>query len=698
MPRIIYPLGSADIHFLFSGAPQFFVRSEGHHTGAPHPSVAFPWDERLSIRDLQDHDQIEDEAWSCATAWPHVTVRRHEKVEEHAAGAHDIHSDLYHITNQDYECPRASDGEEGHQKLRAHFIPRCQEKPNMLSSQGLERGTIGFQAALELDISDALEEDEGASTYAHLAAHRSQHLGKEKHGIRLLEESALISQLINVGETYHDGPNMRELPTVESYTRLFTQLLFPPTRVTDDEDPYSLHVQIEALTKILARPRIWVDFSLVEWRIRLGQILWAPSGDLDGEDEISINGDVVHEPSQEKYWLLLQILLSCELLLRLDSAAKKADEHTSFLKPGEVHSFDKQATTGLKWSLLLARLWLENVNLKRGEPEAAPGQKPTGWLASLTGFSPSRPQQQARDTLSSLEYLPRHQGRQLSGLLHFAKDLAWPNIDNIASSLAGARGDGTAPTTPAPATPMSTTTQRSSYFGTPTRRPGIKRGLSRQVTLQRISAVVHPSGWLSRSYLSGLVLPGEGLSHFLISTLLENDNAAVARLGEEANLYGGFVYEGRSFWSVACVVGRVLAAGPGARECMGWVSSDELPKGIEDGWVNVEVEVAGLEGEGRAYEEARIWKKKEVEAESHVLGDADPASILPGDFTLPADLLPDTTHSGIVLNSLELLSIDETVSTPIGGHPPSLSDESEVPVIHSYTPSMRFAIHHGTYT
>jgi hypothetical protein len=34
----------------------------------------------------------------------------------------------------------------------------------------------------------------------------------------------------------------------------------------------------------------------------------------------------------------------------------------------------------------------------------------------------------------------------------------------------------------------------------------------------------------------------------------------------------------------------VLAAGKGAVECMGWISSDVIPEGLGDGWVNVEVE------------------------------------------------------------------------------------------------------------
>jgi hypothetical protein len=75
-----------------------------------------------------------------------------------------------------------------------------------------------------------------------------------------------------------------------------------------------------------------------------------------------------------------------------------------------------------------------------------------------------------------------------------------------------------------------------------------------------------------------------------MATLLENDPEALSRLGTTANLCGGFVYAGKSFWSTACIVGRVLAAGNGAVECMGWISSDITPRGLGDGWVNVEVD------------------------------------------------------------------------------------------------------------
>jgi hypothetical protein len=48
-------------------------------------------------------------------------------------------------------------------------------------------------------------------------------------------------------------------------------------------------------------------------------------------------------------------------------------------------------------------------------------------------------------------------------------------------------------------------------------------------------------------------------------------------------------------------VGRVLAAGKGATECMGWISSGVVPQGIGEGWVDIEVETSLLDGKFPEY-------------------------------------------------------------------------------------------------
>jgi hypothetical protein len=213
----------------------------------------------------------------------------------------------------------------------------------------------------------------------------------------------------------------------------------------------------------------------------------------------------------------------------------------------------------------------------------------------LTGTAAAPSKDTHDEKFASTQFQSRHQTRQISGLVHFAQKLHWPEVDNVAAKFSQSTAliAESAPSTPVIGTPLSMTTQRSSYFAN-SARPAIKRGLSKQQP--RRSFMVQPSGWLSRSYLTGLILPGEGLSHFLISTLLENDESAVAHLGEEASLYGGFKYSSKSYWSTACIIGRILAAGKGASECMGWLSSEVLPKDMEDGWVNVEAEMPPKSG------------------------------------------------------------------------------------------------------
>lgn len=558
--RIISPVRMPEVQKVFSGAPHFFVRSEGQHFGAPWPSVAFPWNIEIEIRDLSDHGQIEDQAWGFVTAAQHIT--------------------------RDVDKTTALRRRE---RQRAHYRPRCFERPNMLSSQGLERGTMGFSAALQLGVADALRED-AAEGRASLAERRDRFLRDRKRGIRPLTESAIVARLVNVADLYDEDVLLHKRTTVELYTDLFTQVLHPPTRVTDSDDPYSLHVQIEELLDILGAPNIWIDFSLVEWRIRLGQILWEDASQEDADEYSSDNTEAAYEPSTHRQWLLLQILLSCELLIRLDAITQTAGRDPIVITPEEIQKFDTVATQAVRWSLILARRWLDNVCIEILKTNAPKEQATGNWLAALT--RPAQSSASSTPATNQFGFQGKHQARQFSGLVHFARRLDWPKIDIIAGKLPQDLLKNGGFSTPSVGTPLSFT-KKSSYFDTPTRRPDLGRGLSRH---HRISAMVHPSGWLSRSYLSGLILPGEGLSHFLISTLLENDEAAVAQLGDEANLYGGFVYGNKSFWSTACIVGRVLAAGKGASECMGWLSTDVMPKGLVDGWLDVEVEAAPQDG------------------------------------------------------------------------------------------------------
>jgi len=693
-------LGESEIEKLFSGAPQYFARSEGHFTGAPHPSVAFPWDELLEIRDLCDHVQIEDCAWSAITAWPHVT--------------RDINR----------ECLAKSCPSDSKKKKRAHFYPRCRERPNMLSMQGLEKGTMGYQAALEISVGDALQEEQpgfdSLGSKASIVVEQRQKMLTSKDGLRHLEESAILDQLIKNCDRYKSNRIHKNISST-LYNELFLGILHPPSRVLDHRDPYSLSVQIQALLKVLATPNVWIDFSHVEWRIRLGQILW---GSYDG-DEVETGVDIEdaetnEERKEERYWLLLQILLACELLIRLDAITEGEELGVESIRPAEIHRFEKDATCSVKWSMHLARAWLENIRVV--ETEVNPVQQNndkhhhlSGWLASLTG----RMTLHGHGNSHLGEKLPVYtvQGqnpqRQVDGLTHFARKLRWPEVDSYASRISenvGKASEATPISTPIDETPMSVETKGSSYFGGSRSFTEVSRHPSRR---RKISAALHPSGWLSKSYISGLMLPGEGLHHLIMCTLLENDKDAMEKLGPMANLCAGFIYSGKSFWSTACVVGRVLAAGRGSAECMGWISSDIVPAGLGDGWVNIDVnnipgkhcnihDEAFFTDQGLAEDvektgkNARLWNKTAVEKESGVLGDADRDCVLPADFIIPYEnnYAEPPPCLSIDLQSLNLFApVDSVHTTPTEERMPTpFSQGSRPPEIHTYPSSIAFSV------
>ncbi|KAJ4298550.1 hypothetical protein N0V88_003580 [Collariella sp. IMI 366227] len=650
-------------------------------TRAPRtPSVAFPWDEQLEIRDLTDHTQIEDKAWGSVTAWPHIT--------------RDVHSDRS-------TAQRASE-----EKRRAHFYPRCRERPNMLSMAGLEKGSVGYQAALELAVADALQEEqwgfEGIGARLPVVIDQRQKMLTSKDGLRHVEETLIMEQLIKNGRRYSkQHPRERRISS-ELYNELFLQILHPPTKVLDHRDPYSLAVQIMALVKVLAAPNMWIDFSHVEWRIRLGQLLWDTSKEDDVDDGSSVKtGDLASDIHEERYWLLLQILLACELLIRLDAITEGEELGMESIRPAEIHRFEKDANKSVKWSLIMARVWLENIEVVRTEGPERPGSedKASGWLATLTKrMSLTRDHGSHGHHNRSTAYVVRgkHVHRQVSGLAHFARRLRWPDADSYVSKISdNCRSvvEGTPLSTPLASPSSRADGRRSSYFGVPSAEDRPKRPLARR---RRISEVLHPSGWLSKTYVSGLMLPGEGLCHFLMATLLENDPEALSRLGPMANLCGGFVYSGKTFWSTTCIVGRVLAAGKGAVECMGWISSDVTPQGLGEGWLNIEVEET-QEDATQIDKKARIWAKRGIEKESNVLGDADPASVFPADFIIPfenvyRDKAPPSIW--IDLKTLKLWAAADSVhTTPTEDYGTTpMTDASRLPQIHNYAAALTFMV------
>lgn len=517
------------------------------------------------------------------------------------------------------------------------------EVPPMNSFMGAEPGTVGWEYFLMLPVGDAEREQEGFDDddLDEGGRERGGGLRETRGGVRSVELGYIVQRLRELGNTWQAKKRRRrraaeqsdwqtedeggeeeekeernDVPkSVDMYTHLFTHLLFPPTRITTEEyhDPYSLKVQIMALMQTLAN-KVWLDFSSVRWRIKLGQILWGNAG--LGEDGEPYEEWEASAKESERVWLLLQILLAAELLVRLEMVLEEAeDQDTRRDSAQSNHSVPESKESILKrireaggikvqWDILLARRWLENIRIVEQDAKSPSIEKesertsflspPSRWFTSRQPSpEPSAPPTPDVQNVTDAQLLPRHPKRQVDGLVHFARMIQWPNVDSL--------GHRKAPT------PTSSIYHGGSHFGSGPRPKRLRDIASDTPTLHRQKSAILtvPSmegcgGWLSRSYLTGLILPGEGLAHLVVSTLLENDPAAVEVLGFNTNLYGGFQYMGKTWWSRYCIVGRVMAGFEGAGEECGWIGpvmgSGVIAKDgktpihvgtIPDGWVDV---------------------------------------------------------------------------------------------------------------
>ncbi|KAH7392657.1 hypothetical protein BKA66DRAFT_567981 [Pyrenochaeta sp. MPI-SDFR-AT-0127] len=584
-------LNEAQLHALFAGAPHFSVlEADGYFT----PRIAYPWDTE-STKDGSDSVQSKEAAFLATT----------------------LHKPLTKVSIQE-------DSDKGN-KYKGYEVGIV-EIPNMLSAQGIEPGSIGLAHFLGLPRSDSLVTDlnQSQSSKDFLEATRNKELMQadpERIGIRPVRIELVHDRLIELQglyEAFQDSPQAMTILNNQSsgdlYTNLFTKFITPPGHDGSNDDPSGLNIQITALLRVLKLKGVWYDFSLVEWRIRLGQVLWS---DAEATPE--------HEPQPlwtEREILLLQITLACELLLRLDAVTDvDANDAKGQVHIGceDVRTFFKIKSRKVDWDLVLARRFLDNILVVKGSDETSLPQAKSKGILSLLGVST-----QPESPPAGIVLLPQHQARQLSGLFHFAKKLQWPNINTFSSELANKLGihDNPEQTEQRPSTSGKvfdpTTPSSISIYGTPLQTPrsanhildnyfghvgkpplnrhdsrSLRVPLSSPLTLSEDRSTCtlnNVGGWLSRSYLTGLILPGEAISHFLISTLLENDKLAIIALGDSANLYGGFTWGNRSWWSKNSIVGRVLACVEGSAECMGWITCAQLPQGLADCWHSIQSE------------------------------------------------------------------------------------------------------------
>lgn len=593
------------------------------------------------------------------------------------------------------------------------------EVPNMLSSRAKEAGCVGYCYFLELPISHsikntplivayrpafekdllrALEPGPQSEPYSDcrpgVVFHRLDLIkqGPEawrRLGIRDASIKSIAQRIQLLGDlrtklvdqkTPLSLLDMESIPAL--YNQLFTTFLFPPPRKRKPKttsETLNLRSQIDVLIRVLSVHGAWIDFSIVEWRSRIGQILWetAPHQDGDCIDEPTEESDL--GANAERKWLLLQILLSAELLLRIDAAVKVGivgSAHGDLdITPHDVHQINCLRTDKLDWDMICCRWTLDNVVFQyspSNEDTASVSSAPEGLRRTMserirTRLSmPRRKRKPATESAWDCVVLPRIPWRQLEGLLVFAKAIHWPDVESlklrieanlIASIVRPTHATSlfASPVTTAPLPDQHQRLDKSHMYS--------KSRSSRLVQLHMPSSGSYEpnmGGWVSRTLLSGLIFPGETISGLLMATVLENDPDAMEALGPIANMYGGFVYKGNSWWSASTVVGRVLSCLEGSVMSAGWVSAPFTPKDtlgmpFSDGWFEIE-----SRDDPKTNEIPRIHQGSRVFLDSSPLGTE--GDMIPQSFSMPLDD-PNVAYLQEMQISFEKLTLTGTGGT-----------------------------------
>ncbi|KAJ5772478.1 hypothetical protein N7520_003007 [Penicillium odoratum] len=705
-------LKKKDIKAILSGAPHFLLERGKH--GRWYPQVIFPWDEHNpSILRMLDRKPLPHASFTLCTLHAHLPVPDNWAVR----GGVPIELHSWHRTGG---------------LKRASFDIGVFEVPNMLANNGREPGTVGYRHFLEYDIADMVRYSGPSEPRENPEMQRlSQLPASEAFGLmdgynkpysqclsgavfdrrRLLQEGPTAWKRIGVRDInlrtlvrrltrlrqlrlklLVDGSPLTILDfesSHELHTLLHTHFLHPRPPIADlvSGHPESLKSQIKTLTTVLAAPGAWIDFSLPEWRVRAGQVLWEAPPHADGDcynaSSTGTSQNPWMNPGIERKWLLVQLLLAAELLIRLDAFIRMDMLHDSRGGPmttQELHHFDKLREGKVNWDLIVVRRFLDILEIECGSTpaESSPVGTPTSdkttakhrfsFLDSINRRLTSTTELDVRSAWQCHISSP-HIRQQLEGLCVFAENIGWPGVDTLKTTLEKKLSDGQTLIFP-PINKEVAHAAAEKTFREPAAVRLVKGDMYTRSQSRRFIKLRSPCmedgdphaseslGWISRSWLSGFVIPGEGISHLLIGTLLENDADAIQQLGPTANVYGGFVFKDRSYWSKPCIVGRVLSAQDSAQTCMGWVGCDVLPHDadlnpLEPGWFEIQVERVPSSGSCRP----RIKQGGKLALESTPLGKGD---ITPDAFTLPIDQ-PATSSSEPTV-SLEALKLD--VKTP----------------------------------
>lgn len=664
-------LSRDDVRHLFSGAPHFTLEKGSH--GKSFPQVFFPMDNDLDVADLTGRRYLKHESFALCTLHAHLPIPDELDWQPTSTGP---------LKKED-------------SWKRPAFELGIFESPNMLNIDGKEPGTVAMRYFLEVPVADRLRTSNQAqkaasARFADIAnmstaeamkafPEGSPTIGKhapwqdrlqlinggprawKRVGVREIGMRTIMDRLARISSWHEEAVKRGWRVTILDkqdcqtlHEELFTNFLFPPQKSPKESGPQRMKSQVDMLYKVLTTPGAWTDFSLVESRLHLGRMLWVVSpqeGENQGRDETG--------PVMERWWLLVQLLLSIELVMRLDAVlrlglAERTGEY--HITADDIHHFNKLRNTKLDWDLVLARRFLDYLQVIPAPShlsDTAPINEPKrpGLMSRFSNRPARSVLSLCSDGFGECLILPRRPKIQRDGLLRFARLVNWPDFDSFASRMMRELNDSS----------LATQSFLAAVYGRPIpgastpSKPGVPCAIELESATEK-----RPGGWLSRAWLTGFVLPGDSACHLLISTLLENDPQALAKVGTTAIPQGGFILDGQSWWSKACVVGRVLAPSEGASECMGWISTPRISPIDKQGvplpsrWVNVETaHMPNLR------ENTRIHDGAQVSIESSPLGTGH-GKVMAREFSMPGIGLVD--HGSDIQIGLSCVVLGKTQS------------------------------------
>ncbi|KIW57273.1 hypothetical protein, variant [Exophiala xenobiotica] len=608
-----------DVEHLFNGAPQFIL--EKGRRGRFFPQAFFPWNNDLEVGDLQDRRFLKHESFAFCTLHAHLPIP----------------DEVGWTPGMPFPIKKAG-LETGKRPL---FELGIYERPNMLAQEGREPGTVGLRYFLERPVADGVQDGkirehakdveidlalgDAPATEAfnmlalskdndQLNAKVGKHAPEQDRlklihegpqawksvGVRPITMQSLVDRL-KVIDDWRDmvvtagwrATVLDQMKSPELHDHLFGELLYPPRRLQDDSkyhDKEAMKVQIEALVKVLATPGAWLDLSVPEARLRFGKILHSRTTKYD-----HTTGTMTINP--ERKWLLIQVLLAIELVVRLDAALRLgiAMHAENFEISGEeIHHFNKLRTLKVDWDLVAARRFLDLCYAKRNEHADTRSESDTashtpepmgshlsrkttdhhggffGGLRHTFGLDAV----EAEPDVCDVAILPRALPPLIDGVFRFATNIGWPRAAEIQESLSQKLCHGTPEEQERFLMDAFFCTDEA-HHAPHEAQPSIVPHLDNFGLNLHAATPNTIGGWLSHSWFSGLILPGNSTCDMLMATLLENDTdaATLTRLGTVGLPFrsSGFVLGNSSWWSKSSIVGRVMAPLYGSKESMGWV-------------------------------------------------------------------------------------------------------------------------------